>query len=65
MYVDSDVQFFATRPGRSVGYSYAIHGAIRRLTKAEYPDRQAFTACAALRREPACRQAAGSLCGGR
>jgi HAD superfamily hydrolase (TIGR01450 family) len=34
MYVASDVPFFATRHGRSMGYSYAIVGAVRRLTKA-------------------------------
>jgi ribonucleotide monophosphatase NagD (HAD superfamily) len=34
MYVASDVPFFATRQGRSMGYSYAIVGAIRRMTKA-------------------------------
>jgi HAD superfamily hydrolase (TIGR01450 family) len=34
MYVASDVPFFATRHGRSMGYSYAIVGAIRRMTKA-------------------------------
>jgi len=34
MYVASDVPFFATRQGRSMGYSYAIVGAVRRMTKA-------------------------------
>lgn len=34
LYVASDVPFFATRQGRSMGYSYAIVGAIRRMTKA-------------------------------
>jgi 4-nitrophenyl phosphatase len=34
LYVASDVPFFATKQGRSMGYSYAIVGAIRRLTKA-------------------------------
>ncbi|HVY81294.1 MAG TPA: HAD hydrolase-like protein [Steroidobacteraceae bacterium] len=34
MYVASDVPFFATRHGRSMGYSYAIVGAVRRMTKA-------------------------------
>jgi HAD superfamily hydrolase (TIGR01450 family) len=34
LYVASDVPFFATRHGRTMGYSYAIVGAIRRLTKA-------------------------------
>jgi len=34
LYVASDVPFFATRHGRSMGYSYAIVGAIRRMTKA-------------------------------
>jgi HAD superfamily hydrolase (TIGR01450 family) len=34
MYVASDVPFFATQGGRSMGYSYAIVGAVRRLTKA-------------------------------
>lgn len=33
MYVASDVPFFAARGGRTIGYSYAIVGAIRRLTK--------------------------------
>lgn len=31
-YVASDVPFFATRAGRSIGYSYAIVGAVRRMT---------------------------------
>ncbi|HEY1898193.1 MAG TPA: HAD hydrolase-like protein [Steroidobacteraceae bacterium] len=34
LYVASDVPFFATRQGRTMGYSYAIVGAIRRMTKA-------------------------------
>lgn len=34
LYVASDVPFFATKQGRSLGYSYAITGAIRRVTKA-------------------------------
>jgi len=34
LYVASDVPFFATKQGRAMGYSYAIVGAIRRLTKA-------------------------------
>jgi len=34
LYVASDVPFFATRQGRAVGYSYAIVGAIRRVTRA-------------------------------
>ncbi|HUI62991.1 MAG TPA: HAD hydrolase-like protein [Steroidobacteraceae bacterium] len=34
LYVASDVPFFATKQGRTIGYSYAIVGAIRRLTKA-------------------------------
>ena len=34
LYVASDVPFFATRQGRSMGYSYAIVGAIRRMTQA-------------------------------
>ena len=34
LYVASDVPFFASRHGRSMGYSYAIVGAVRRLTKA-------------------------------
>jgi HAD superfamily hydrolase (TIGR01450 family) len=34
LYVASDVPFFATRHGRTMGYSYAIVGAIRRLTRA-------------------------------
>jgi 4-nitrophenyl phosphatase len=33
-YVASDVPFFATRQGRTIGYSYAIVGAIRRMTRA-------------------------------
>ncbi len=33
LYVASDVPFFATKHGRTMGYSYAIVGAIRRLTK--------------------------------
>jgi len=34
LYVASDVPFFATKEGRSMGYSYAIVGAIRRVTAA-------------------------------
>jgi ribonucleotide monophosphatase NagD (HAD superfamily) len=34
LYVASDVPFFATQHGRSMGYSFAIVGAIRRVTKA-------------------------------
>ena len=34
LYVASDVPFFATRQGRTIGYSYAIVGAIRRMTRA-------------------------------
>jgi len=34
LYVASDVPFFATRHGRSIGYSFAIVGAIRRVTRA-------------------------------
>jgi 4-nitrophenyl phosphatase len=34
LYVASDVPFFATKQGRTVGYSYAIVGAIRRVTRA-------------------------------
>jgi ribonucleotide monophosphatase NagD (HAD superfamily) len=34
LYVASDVPFFASKHGRSVGYSYAIVGAIRRVTHA-------------------------------
>ena len=33
LYVASDVPFFATKQGRTIGYSHAILGAIRRLTK--------------------------------
>lgn len=34
LYVASDVPFFASKAGRSMGYSYAIVGAIRRMTRA-------------------------------
>lgn len=34
LYVASDVPFFATKEGRAMGYSYAIVGAIRRVTRA-------------------------------
>jgi 4-nitrophenyl phosphatase len=34
LYGASDVPFFATREGRTIGFTYAILGAIRRLTKA-------------------------------
>jgi HAD superfamily hydrolase (TIGR01450 family) len=34
LYVASDVPFFASRHGRAIGYSYAIVGAIRRVTHA-------------------------------
>lgn len=34
LYVASDVPFFITKHGRTIGYSYTITGAIRRLTKA-------------------------------
>jgi 4-nitrophenyl phosphatase len=32
-YVASDVPFFATKAGRTIGYSYAIVGAVRRMTR--------------------------------
>jgi len=35
LYVASDVPFFATKQGRTIGYSYAIVGAIRRMTRAQ------------------------------
>jgi 4-nitrophenyl phosphatase len=34
LYAASDVPFFATKQGRTIGYTFAIVGAIRRLTKA-------------------------------
>ncbi len=34
LYVASDVPFFATKEGRAMGYSHAIVGAIRRVTRA-------------------------------
>jgi 4-nitrophenyl phosphatase len=34
LFAASDVPFFATKQGRTIGYSFAIIGAIRRLTKA-------------------------------
>jgi HAD superfamily hydrolase (TIGR01450 family) len=34
LYVASDVPFFATREGRTLGYSHAIVGAIKRVTRA-------------------------------
>lgn len=34
LYVASDVPFFATANGKSMGYSYAISAAVRRLTRA-------------------------------
>jgi 4-nitrophenyl phosphatase len=34
LYAASDVPFFATQQGRTMGYSYAIVGAIRRVTRA-------------------------------
>jgi 4-nitrophenyl phosphatase len=34
LYVASDVPFFATKQGRTIGYSFAIVGAIRRMTRA-------------------------------
>ena len=33
LYVASDVPFFATKQGRTIGYSFAIVGAIRRMTR--------------------------------
>jgi 4-nitrophenyl phosphatase len=33
LYVASDVPFFATKQGRTIGYSFAITAAIRRLTQ--------------------------------
>jgi 4-nitrophenyl phosphatase len=33
LYVASDVPFFASRTGRTIGYSYAINGAVRRMTR--------------------------------
>jgi len=34
LYAASDVPFFATKQGRTIGYTFAITGAIRRLTRA-------------------------------
>ena len=34
LYVASDVPFFASKTGRTIGYSYAITAAMRRMTKA-------------------------------
>ena len=34
LFVASDVPFFATKQGRTIGYSFAITAAIRRLTRA-------------------------------
>ncbi|HUL18478.1 MAG TPA: HAD hydrolase-like protein [Steroidobacteraceae bacterium] len=34
LYVASDVPFFATKQGRTIGYSFAITAAIRRMTRA-------------------------------
>jgi 4-nitrophenyl phosphatase len=34
LYVASDVPFFASKHGKTMGYSYAIVGAVRRMTKA-------------------------------
>src|SRR5207247_841653 len=34
LYVASDVPFFATSDGKSMGYSYAIAGAVRKVTRA-------------------------------
>jgi len=34
LYAASDVPFFATKQGRTIGYSYAILGALRRMTRA-------------------------------
>ena len=34
LYVASDVPFFASRAGRTIGYSYAITAALRRMTRA-------------------------------
>jgi 4-nitrophenyl phosphatase len=34
LYVASDVPFFATSDGKSMGYSYAIAGAVRKITRA-------------------------------
>lgn len=34
LYAASDVPFFATKQGRTIGYTFAIIGAIRRLTRA-------------------------------
>jgi len=34
LFVASDVPFFVTKHGRTIGYSYTLTGAIRRLTKA-------------------------------
>ena len=49
--VASDVPFFATRQGRTIGYSHAITAAIRRLTRAPMTLRQTLDPRAALRRE--------------
>jgi HAD superfamily hydrolase (TIGR01450 family) len=34
LYIASDVPFFASRAGRTIGYSYVINGALRRMTGA-------------------------------
>ena len=34
LYVASDVPFFATKQGRTIGYTFAIVGAVRRVTRA-------------------------------
>jgi 4-nitrophenyl phosphatase len=36
LYVASDVPFFASKQGRTMGYSHAIVGAIRRMTRAPF-----------------------------
>ena len=67
IYVASDVPFFATKHGSHDGLSYAIVGAIRRVTRAPIDHhRQAIAPCALLRREES--WPAGSRdrrCGGR
>ena len=52
LYVASDVPFFATKQGRTIGYTYAIVGAIRRVTRSSHhPHGQAIAARVAVRRQ--------------
>ena len=59
LYVASDVPFFATKQGRTIGYSFAITAAIRRLTRAPMTltGKPSVRALRFVARDSACRSA--------